>query len=111
MIFLVVAFPWPKNKFGSKKFGYCEPETGENWQKPDIIKVTIYKQFVILYVLLFSVFGSDSYIFFLAIIVNFPPKMKSTTFYCSHMTTFDYKNVKKKTCVGELGPKNVFSAF
>ena len=46
---------------------------------------------------------------FSAITVNFPQKMKSTTFYCSHMTTFDYKN--KKTCVGELGPKNVFSAF
>ena len=92
LIFLVVAFPWPKNKLGSKKFGYCEPETGENRQKPDnknITKITIYKQFVILYVLLFSFFGSDGYMFFSAIIVNFPQKTKSTTFYCSHRTMFD----------------------
>ena len=79
LIFLVVAFPWPKNKLGSKKFGYCEPETGENRQKPDnknITKITIYKQFVILYVLLFSVFGSDGYMFFFGNSCQLPPKNK-----------------------------------
>ena len=58
----------------------------------------------------FRFLAATAICFFLARIVNFPQKMKSTTFYCSHMTTFDYKN-KKKTSVGELGPKNVFSAF
>ena len=79
LIFLVVAFPWPKNKLGSKKFGYCEPETGEKKGKTQILRVLprllyIYKQFVILYVLLFSVFGSDGYMFFFSNNSQLPPK-------------------------------------